>query len=229
MTKALTNVALVLPEGERGLNDAQQKRVDHLLRLVADATAPKHRRDLARDKLVEIERGRKLAVEDQALDIHLRLLVELEEGRDPSQPPARDSLGRVRILSRDGLECLLIVEKVTPLQFAAGMRYRDLYEATERKIRSNLNREIPNSDDKRRLEDVGQNLMARNRLEAKVIDASRDRLGRVNGRALTTLRLVAGQGRTVGSLAPKSNANQQLYWVAFCMALDVCADHWGMQ
>jgi hypothetical protein len=131
--------------------------------------------------------------------------------------------GRRRILTRDGLESLSANSAITPLQYAAGMRYRDLFEATERSIKSNLNDAVSGSEDKRRLDSIGQKIQARKRLEAKVQAASK------NGRGLTSLRLVAGEGRTIYAIAPKSNANQRLYRDALLIALDVCADHWGLQ
>lgn len=228
MSKAAV-IRIELPEAERGLNDAQIKRADKLLRRIGDKALPKHKREAARDELSAAEEGRRLSSEQGALDVHFAMLERLEKGRDPTAAPTRDKLGRMRVLSRDGLECLLIAELLTPIQFAAGMRYRALYEATERSLRSAMNGDISGREDTRRLEDVGVKIQARKRLEAKVIEASRDGRGRVNGRALTALRLIAGQGRTLYALAPKSNANQQLYKAAFLVALDLCADHWGMQ
>lgn len=219
MPKALN---IVLPEEERGRTDAEIKRFDKLQRRLALPIITKDQREQTFVEIAQLERADKDRRAADSLDRHLVLLAALEHGRDPDTPPARDKLGRLRVLSRDGLESLLMQTRVTPAQYTAGMRYRELYEATERSIRSNLNRDISGSEDKRKLQDVGQKMQARKRLEAKVDAASR------NGRGLMTLRLIAGQGRTLYALAPKSNANQALYRDALVIALDVVRQHFGI-
>lgn len=211
-----------LPDDERGFGAPQIKRFDKFQRKIAGGglTEDEHKQTLA--EISYIEKSPKALRETAALDRHLQLLEQLERGRDPETPPVRDKMGRLRIMARDGLECLLMAQALTAAQYTAGMRYREMYEATERSIRSNLNRDISGGEDKRKLEDVGQKMLARRRLETKVQDASK------NGRGLMTLRLIAGQGRTLYAISPKSNANQALYRDALVIALDVVRQHFGI-
>jgi hypothetical protein len=211
-----------LPDDERGLAAGQLKRFDKLQRKIEMPTTSKAEREEALAEVTYIERSAKDRQEADALDRYIQLMHKLEHGRDPSAPIERDKTGRIRIMARDGLECLLMAQALTAAQYTAGMRYREMYEATERSIRSNLNRDISGGEDKRKLEDVGQKMLARRRLETKVQDASK------NGRGLMTLRLIAGQGRTLYAISPKSNANQALYRDALVIALDVVRQHFGI-
>jgi hypothetical protein len=222
-TKPRVSVLIQLPEGERGWPAHQLQRVEKLLRRVADPTVSKHRKEAARDELRAMEEGRRLGEEHDALALRFAELEVLERARDPEAKEVVETAksGRRRILTRDGLESLLQANAITPLQYVAGLRYRDLYEATERSIKSNLDRSISGSEDKRKLEDVGQKIQARNRLEAKVQAAG-------NGRLLNTLRRIAGEGRTISNISTAKSQDRKLNGDALRIALDVCADHWGL-
>lgn len=241
-TKPKATLLVQLPEGERGLPAHHIKRIDKLLRRVADLNRPKSERETARDTLREFEQGRRQVAEQDASDLRFAELEALERLRDPDSEEVVETRksGGLRVLNRDGLETLLSAQSVSPLQYAAGMRYRDLFEATERSIKSNLDRSVGSGEDKRQLSDIGQKYQARKRLEMKVMEAAR-RVHKApaegglkhsdgpNGRMLRTLREVAGEGRSITSISGGKSHNRKLNVEALADALDVCAKHWGMQ
>ncbi|QUD88036.1 hypothetical protein [Phenylobacterium montanum] len=146
---------------------------------------------------------------------------------------AADSIARVRVRSRDGLESLASTGAITDVQFRAGMLYRDLYEANdpERDLRSQMSSKAfveggsvsvgvgrPEAWAERRLR-LSRQVAA---VEAKVRVADR------NDRAVTALREVAGHARCV-SHATAGGGAQARYRRALVLALDVVAEHFGVR
>lgn len=142
-----------------------------------------------------------------------------------------ESSARVRIRSRDGLETLQRSGAIDPRQFKAGMLYRDLYEATdpERDLRSQMQdlgrrgagappTEASEAWQERRLRLAGTVAA----IEARVRAADR------NGRAVRTLREVAGHARCISHFIA-SGAGQGAHRQALVLALDVAADHFGLR
>jgi hypothetical protein len=140
-----------------------------------------------------------------------------------------ESRGRVRIRTRDGLETLERAGVIDPIQYRAGLLYRDLYEATdpERDLRSHL-------EGLERRGKAGDTLaeawaerkfrLARTvaMIEAKV------RLADRNDRAVRMLREVAGNARCVGAMFG-GGGSQALGKRALVLALEVCAVHFGLR
>jgi hypothetical protein len=144
-----------------------------------------------------------------------------------------DCIARVRVRSRDGLETLARSGAITPVQFRAGLLYRDLYEANdpERDLRSQMSSKAfleggsagggtgrPEAWAERRLR-LSRQVAA---IEAKVRIADR------NGRAVGVLREVAGAARCV-SHATTGGGAQASRRRSLILALDIVAGHFGVR
>ena len=146
-----------------------------------------------------------------------------------SQKP--ESRGRVRVRSRDGLETLEMSGAITPVQYKAGLFYRTLYEATdpERDLRSQMASPAmagagaqigPGMNEawaERRVR-LGRSIAG---LEEKIRIADR------NGRAVRAIREVAGHARCISHFVA-GGGSQATYRRALIMALDICANHFGL-
>jgi hypothetical protein len=159
--------------------------------------------------------------------------IALERGRGETVEviAGADVAGRVRIRSRDGLETLQRSGGIDPVQFRAGMLYRDLYEAAdpERDLRSQMrdldrfgagraSAAAPEAWQERRLRRAD----AMAAVEDKVRCADRD------GCALRTLREIAGHARCISHMSA-GGGGQAAHRRALCMALDVVAAHFGVR
>jgi hypothetical protein len=199
--------------------------------------------DLASGDFGRIKRGAQvlrrleaaLRVDETAESVRRGLedTVALERGRGEKVDVSTcaGSAGRIRIRSRDGLETLHRSGAIDPVQFRAGMLYRDLYEAAdpERDLRSQM-RDLdrfgagrgssgtPEARQERRLRLAG----AMAAVEEKVRRADRD------GRALRALREVAGHARCISHFSP-GGGGQAAYRRGLCTALDVAATHFGVR
>ena len=111
--------------------------------------------------------------------------------------------GRVRITSRDGLQSLYESGGLQRCDYEAGLLYRQCYEALEKGPRSNLDRDFVSG--------VRGSAGAGDGGFAELRALKLERLSRWEAlasakRQLWVLRLVAGQGRTLNSIAPGGSA-----------------------
>lgn len=175
----------------------------------------------------ELAADRASAEVQAGLDDTLELARARGEKMEVSKRP--ESLGRVRIRTRDGLETLERSGAITAVQFRAGLLYRDLYEATdpERDLRSHMadldhrggkaGGDIAEAWAERRTRLV-RTLAA---IEAKV------RLADRNDRAVRALREVAGGARCISHFIA-GGGGQASYRRGLVLALDVCATHFRL-
>jgi hypothetical protein len=111
--------------------------------------------------------------------------------------------GRLRILSRDGLQTLHERGGMEPPEFEAGLMYRRCFETLLAGPRSNLNRDFMSGV--RGMAEAGADGFAELRaLRAEQLARWEAMAG--TGRQLWVLRLVAGQGRTINSLGAGGSA-----------------------
>ena len=134
-----------------------------------------------------------------------------------------DVEGRIVLRSRDGLESLTKAGSLNPIQYDALCLYRIVFEATETSLRSCMGDRSGGggSGFDMKAQNWGAETMKRKAIEAKVQAASR------NGLGLKTLRLVAGEGRTINSIT-KGGADRANHVAALLIAADVVADYFGM-
>lgn len=132
--------------------------------------------------------------------------------------------GQVINQDRDGLRNLVRTGGINPIHWMAGLKWRSIYEATERSLRSQIGQSTGGGvEDDRKLKDVGAQLVTRKEIEADVMAACK------NGRGVTTLRLVAGEGRTITSISrPGKSSDRILNTKALVLALDIVADRFGL-
>jgi hypothetical protein len=156
--------------------------------------------------------------------------LETARGERVEISKGRESPGRVRIRTRDGLETLERAGALNQVQYRAGLLYRDLYEATdpERDLRSHMEslERSGRSSGEGAAETWAERRLRLSRtvtvIEAKV------RLADRNDRAVRALREVAGHARCVGAIVA-GGGSQAVYKRALVTALDVCAVHFGLQ
>ncbi|MEI9890945.1 MAG: hypothetical protein WDN45_10530 [Caulobacteraceae bacterium] len=111
--------------------------------------------------------------------------------------------GRMRLLSRDGLQTLLERGGLEQADYEAGLMYRRCFEALSAGPRSNLNRDFMTGV--RGFAEAGAEGFAELRsLRAEQLARWEALAG--TGRQLWVLRLVAGQGRTINSLGSGGSA-----------------------
>jgi hypothetical protein len=119
----------------------------------------------------------------------------------------------------DGLTLVVL----TPIRRSCAEWYRSLYERTERGARvANMEGRVGGEPQDREVKDWGADQIARKQVEARVMAACKGGIG------LEALRAVAGQGRSIRSLAPTSGARQARLKGALLRALDVVADYRGL-
>ena len=112
--------------------------------------------------------------------------------------------GRMRITSRDGLETLRERGGLERPEYEAGMMYRRCYETLTAGPRSNLNRDFIGGVRGGFSEGAADGFAEIRAFRAQKL-AAWEALA-TTGRQLWVLRLVAGQGRTINSLAPGGSA-----------------------
>jgi hypothetical protein len=146
---------------------------------------------------VEFEASRE---EARALAQRLEETARLERARGEQVEQAQ---GKLRITSRDGLLTLLERGGLERPDYEAGMMYRRCYETMSAGPRSNLNRDFSG------VRGGFCEGAADGFAEVRAFRAQRlvawEALA-TTGRQLWVLRLVAGQGRTINSLAPGGSA-----------------------
>jgi hypothetical protein len=71
--------------------------------------------------------------------------------------------------------------------------------------------------------DWGAEQVARKEVEARVMAGCR------NGRGITALRLVVGEGRTITAISSGKSQNRKLNADALMQAIDIVADYRGLQ
>ena len=142
-----------------------------------------------------------------------------------------ESRARVRIRSRDGLETLESTGAINAVQYKAGLFYRGLYEATdpERDLRSQMASPALTGAGARG-GPAGNEAWAARRLRlSRSIAALEDkvRVADRNDRAVRALREVAGHARCISHFVA-GGGSQAVYRRALVLALDVCAQHFGI-
>lgn len=152
--------------------------------------------DLAR---LAAERARARA-EEKALAQGLEQTVALARQRGEKVERAG---GRLRITSRDGLQTLFEQGGLERPEYEAGMMYRRCYETLDAGPRSNLARDF--GAPARGFAEAGAEGFAELRaFRAEKLRRWEGLAG--TGRAVWVLRLVAGQGRTINSIASGGSA-----------------------
>jgi hypothetical protein len=135
-----------------------------------------------------------------ALSQRLDETVRLEQARGGEVE--RDG-GRLRLLSRDGLQTLRERGGLEGPEYEAGLMYRRCFETLSAGPRSNLNRDFLSGV--RGVAESGADGFAELRaLRAEQLARWEALAG--TGRQLWVLRLVAGQGRTINSLGSGGSA-----------------------
>jgi hypothetical protein len=114
--------------------------------------------------------------------------------------------GRMRITSRDGLATLHERGGLERPEYEAGMMYRRCYETLTAGPRSNLNRDFIGGVRGGLSESAADGFAEIRAFRAQKL-AAWEALA-TTGRQLWVLRLVAGQGRTINSLAPGGSARR---------------------
>jgi hypothetical protein len=138
--------------------------------------------------------------EERALTERLEETARLERARGGVVEQAQ---GRMRITSRDGLATLLERGGLERPEYEAGLMYRRCYETLTAGPRSNLNRDFSG------VRGGFSEGAASGFAEIRAMRA--EKLALWEGlatcdRQLWVLRLVAGQGRTINSIAPGGSA-----------------------
>jgi hypothetical protein len=123
-------------------------------------------------------------------------------------------------VTKRNVDGLKLVSLTIPERISAEW-YRRLYQRTERGARvANMEGLSPGArEDNRNAKEWGADQIVRKEVEARVMAKSKG-----NGRMITTLRLVAGEGRTIRSLGA-TGRNHSLYQEALISALNIVADY----
>jgi hypothetical protein len=137
----------------------------------------------------------------RALAEGLEQTARLERARGGQVEQAQ---GRMRITSRDGLLTLHERGGLERPEYEAGMLYRRCYETLTAGPRSNLNRDFLGGVRGGFAEGAADGFAEIRAFRAQKLAAWEGLAA--TGRQLWVLRLVAGQGRTINSLAPGGSA-----------------------
>lgn len=130
--------------------------------------------------------------------------------------------GRVRILSRDGLERLRDAETINAGQYAAGIRYRSKFEMVEVNLRSCMAGAVAGGGSPAGAADRTADAKAQVKAWEGAVFAS-FRVARDGHDALFALREVAGRGRSLRDLST-SGRRQGVFRDRLGRALDVLGD-----
>jgi len=145
-----------------------------------------------RRRLLDVERWAQARKEEQSLQAHFESLSALESARGGRLTRQGD---RVRAEGRDGLLSLYEKGVIGEAAYGAGLLYRNAFETVERGPRSQLDRDGARGSgpaEAMAWAERRSHLFGRMRaMEALAADV----------RALWCLRLCAGEGRTIRSLA----------------------------
>ncbi|HUO23636.1 MAG TPA: hypothetical protein VMU59_14060 [Caulobacteraceae bacterium] len=152
--------------------------------------------DLAR---LTAERA-KVRAEERAVEAGLNETVALARLRGEAVDRGG---GGLRVTSRDGLQTLFEQGGLPRTEYDAGLLYRRCFEALAAGPRSNLNRDF--AAPVRGFSEAGAAAFAELRAGRAENLQAWEALART-GRQLWVLRLVAGEGRTINSIAPGGSA-----------------------
>lgn len=198
-------------------------------------------RAAGRRDVLQIERQREHRREIIARQRERAETRALEEARgsviEVSERP--EHKGRIRVVSRDGLELVYREQQISRAQLVAGERYRADYELTD-PLRSLAPAPL---DGARKISGGGEGFAKRVAMASKRVleiealiqaddptykgpNAVRP-LSRI-GRAVVALRAVAGEGRTVRDVAGGGSGVGPTL-AALDMALEVCVAHYGLE
>ena len=197
--------------------------------------------EAGRKAVEEIAKAIRLRVEDHEREQAKQQIRSLEELRGAviveagkNEPP-----GRLRIITRDGLETLLTAKSINRTQHAAGLRYRADYELLdpERSLTP------PSIDQTRKIVRGGDGFAQKRRereefvrdIEAMIQEEDptfRGALGRSDverlGRAVWALREVAGKGSNLLSLTSSGSVRRATSTALFT-ALNCAAIAYGLE
>jgi hypothetical protein len=213
----------------------------HVLGPAQEATWRTANEDVGSGELVRMKRGllalsgleRDLERQDAAAAVGRGLsesiALETARGERVDVSKGREAQGRVRIRTRDGLETLARAGAIDPVQYKAGLFYRDLYEATdpERDLRSHLDGLERRGRGGEAVAEAWAERRHRLARTVAVIEA-RVRLADRNDRAVRMLREVAGNARSLGAFIG-GGGSQAVGKRALITALDVCAAYFGLR
>ena len=131
----------------------------------------------------------------------------------------QERVKRSRITNSDGLQTLLQAGTITAKQFAHGMTYRTLYEAADHghgltppqigAARGGAKRQ-PINDAGKIDQGAVQRIIDEARHVIDLMETERDVLALCGAEPLTTLRLVAGEGRTIFSLTGRGGRRRAI-------------------
>lgn len=180
--------------------------------------------------------SRRLADENEIVELELR------RGSTIETSPRAEHNGRKRITSRDGLETLRTAQAITAIQHAAGLRFRNDYEA----IDPEKGLTPPSIDQTRSISRGGEGYAQKRReIEERVFaihcriagvqpprDGSRAAMpslppGHPSMRAIYALNHIAGRGDNLGDLTSSGSVKARMRQ-DLIVALDVCAKVYGL-
>ncbi len=190
-------------------------------------------RAAARFQALEAELDRRRRDREARCGLEESLTLARARGEDVEVAHTSDSLVRIRVRSRDGLETLARSGAITAAQFKAGMLYRDLYEANdpERDLRSQMSSQAflgggAATVGAGRPEAWAERRLRLSRLVAQI--ESKVRIADRNDRAVTALREIAGHARCLSHVSA-GGGGQAAYRQSLILALDVVATHFGLR
>jgi len=221
------------------LTPTQAARLAHAEANLADADLGRRRMGRDQTLALDAEIDAKVQEARRRADLDETLTLEARRGSSIEVSDRQEHRGRVRITSRDGLETLLTAHSITTIQHAAGLRYRDDYEAIDPEKQLTP----PSIDQSRNISRGGDGYaLKRREIEERVRDLEKmiqeeDRTfkganGRTaverTGRAVWALREIAGKGSNLRSLT-NSGSVQASISAALILALDCAAVAYGLE
>lgn len=165
------------------------------------------------------------------LDDTVALALARGEKIEISQQP--ETMGRVRVRTRDGLETLARAGAISETQFKAGMIYRELYEAAdpERDLRSQMSAPSMTIGGGRSQPGSGPvETWAERRLrlaQSLAVVEARVRRCECGDRGLRALRQVAGYARAISTFV-SGGGGQAAHRAALVRALDAVGEHFNV-
>jgi hypothetical protein len=181
-------------------------------------------------ELVTLEEARKSRAEGMRISAEQAEVKACAEARGEEivaeTSAAKGVKGRLRILSRDGLERLFLAGAISPVQYASGMRYRDAYERVDPEAslkpmdygRIFSPRHGGDGYAHKRAEWSNELL----NVERQVIERGQHR------HALPMLQQIAGNRRSIRSFGG-SGGLRAAQIKGLQLALDICAEHFGVK
>jgi hypothetical protein len=183
---------------------------------LAGARERAQRREACKALLIHLKLGarRRRAIAAELIEFRATLFEEARAG------VLQDVKAGGRRLNRDGLDSL----PLSGPQRAAAEWYRGVYERTERGARvAAMGDRVGGEPRDQKAKDWGAEQVARKEVEGRVMAGCR------NGRGITALRLVVGEGRTITAISSGKSQNRKLNADALMQAIDIVADYRGLQ